>query len=85
MNTPLGRHGLIGLAVGATAGLGLIAFLIYREMSRRKAQKAVPLSRDAPPLLDRPNGAALLREALDAQGECDAAPAWLSHIHRHAV
>uniref|UniRef100_A0A3Q3GLV6 Regulator of microtubule dynamics protein 3 n=1 Tax=Labrus bergylta TaxID=56723 RepID=A0A3Q3GLV6_9LABR len=41
MSTPLGRTGLIGLAVGATAGLGLIAFLIYREISRRKSQSLV--------------------------------------------
>uniref|UniRef100_A0A671U0U0 Regulator of microtubule dynamics protein 3 n=1 Tax=Sparus aurata TaxID=8175 RepID=A0A671U0U0_SPAAU len=37
----LGRNGLIGLAVGATAGLGLIAFIIYREIRRRKSQSVV--------------------------------------------
>uniref|UniRef100_UPI0037E8C25A regulator of microtubule dynamics protein 3 n=1 Tax=Semicossyphus pulcher TaxID=241346 RepID=UPI0037E8C25A len=67
MNTPLGRNGLIGLAVGATAGLGLIAFLIYREISRRKSQSLVLEARTAPRLLDGVDGAALLRDVLDAQ------------------
>ncbi|CAJ1077517.1 regulator of microtubule dynamics protein 3 isoform X1 [Xyrichtys novacula] len=71
MNTPLGRNGLIGLAVGATAGLGLIAFLIYREISRRKSQtllmEARTAPRLAPRLLEGVDGGALLREALDAQ------------------
>uniref|UniRef100_A0A3B4ZYI5 Regulator of microtubule dynamics protein 3 n=1 Tax=Stegastes partitus TaxID=144197 RepID=A0A3B4ZYI5_9TELE len=42
-----GRNGLIGLAVGATAGLGLIAFIIYKEMSRRRSQKLVMEARPA--------------------------------------
>ncbi|XP_044025593.1 regulator of microtubule dynamics protein 3 isoform X3 [Siniperca chuatsi] len=67
MNTPLGRNGLIGLAVGATAGLGLIAFLIYREISRRKPQRVVLEAQPAPRLFDGADGAALLRETLDAQ------------------
>ncbi|KAM9339364.1 regulator of microtubule dynamics protein 3 isoform 1-T1 [Symphorus nematophorus] len=67
MNMPLGRNGLIGLAVGATAGLGLIAFIIYREISRRKAQRVVLEARPAPRLFDGPDGATLLRETLDAQ------------------
>ncbi|KAF7658361.1 hypothetical protein LDENG_00013500 [Lucifuga dentata] len=36
MNASLGRNGLIGLAVGATAGLGLIAFVIYKEITKRR-------------------------------------------------
>lgn len=68
MNMPLGRNGFIGLAVGATAGLGLIAFIIYREMSRRKSQRAVMEARPAPRLFDASDGAALLRDTLDAQG-----------------
>ncbi|XP_034555693.1 regulator of microtubule dynamics protein 3 [Notolabrus celidotus] len=67
MNTPLGRNGLIGLAVGATAGLGLIAFLIYKEISRRKSQSLVQEARTAPRLLEGVDGAALLLEALDPQ------------------
>uniref|UniRef100_A0A3B4YIC8 Regulator of microtubule dynamics 3 n=1 Tax=Seriola lalandi dorsalis TaxID=1841481 RepID=A0A3B4YIC8_SERLL len=47
MNTPLGRNGFIGLAVGATAGLGLIAFIIYREISKRKSQRLVLEARPA--------------------------------------
>ncbi|XP_034384145.1 regulator of microtubule dynamics protein 3 [Cyclopterus lumpus] len=38
MTAPLGRSGLIGLAVGATAGCGLIALIIYREISRRRSR-----------------------------------------------
>ncbi|XP_022593748.1 regulator of microtubule dynamics protein 3 [Seriola dumerili] len=67
MNTPLGRNGFIGLAVGATAGLGLIAFIIYREISKRKSQRLVLEARPAARLFDGADGAALLREALDAQ------------------
>ncbi|KAM7367521.1 hypothetical protein PAMP_013812 [Pampus punctatissimus] len=67
MNTPLGRNGLIGLAVGATAGLGLIAFIIYKEISRRRCQRLQLEARPAPCLLDGPDAAALLRETLDAQ------------------
>lgn len=59
---------MIGLAVGATAGLGLIAFIIYREISRRKSQKLVLEARPAPRLFDGADGAALLRETQDAQG-----------------
>ncbi|XP_070781941.1 regulator of microtubule dynamics protein 3 [Enoplosus armatus] len=67
MNTPLGRNGLIGLAVGATAGLGLIAFIIYREISRRKSQRVMLEAQPAARLFDGADGAALLRETLDAQ------------------
>uniref|UniRef100_A0A3P8RMX5 Regulator of microtubule dynamics protein 3 n=1 Tax=Amphiprion percula TaxID=161767 RepID=A0A3P8RMX5_AMPPE len=67
MNTPLGRNGLIGLAVGATAGLGLIAFIIYKEVSKRRSQKLAMEARPAPRLLDGPDGAALLGKTLDAQ------------------
>ncbi|XP_041813995.1 regulator of microtubule dynamics protein 3 [Chelmon rostratus] len=69
MNTPLGKNGLIGLAVGATAGLGLIAFLIFREVRRRKSQTVVLEARPAPRLFDGADGAALLREVLDAEEE----------------
>ncbi|XP_035534346.1 regulator of microtubule dynamics protein 3 isoform X2 [Morone saxatilis] len=67
MNAPLGRNGLIGLAVGATAGLGLIAFIIYREISRRKSQRVALEARPAPRLFDGADGATLLRDTLDAQ------------------
>lgn len=65
---PLGRNGLIGLAVGATAGLGLIAFIIYREISKRRPQRMAMESRPVPRLLDQADGAVLLRATLDAQG-----------------
>lgn len=69
MNASLGRNGLIGLAVGATAGLGLIAFIIYREVRRRKCPaltvEALPV---LPQPMDQADGAALmLREALEEQ------------------
>lgn len=64
MNTSVGRNGLIGLAVGASAAFGFIAFIIYREMKSRKAQRMVLQPRAAPQLLD----AALLRDVHDAQG-----------------
>ncbi|XP_070705331.1 regulator of microtubule dynamics protein 3 [Pempheris klunzingeri] len=67
MNTPLGRNGLIGLAVGATAGLGLIAFIIYREVSKRKSQRLGLEVMPAPRLFDGADGASLLLETLDAQ------------------
>ncbi|XP_044232934.1 regulator of microtubule dynamics protein 3 [Thunnus albacares] len=67
MNTPLGRNGLIGLAVGATAGLGLIAFIIYKEISKRRCQRLLLEARPAPCLYDGADGAALLRDTLDAQ------------------
>lgn len=64
MNTSLGRNGLIGLAVGASAGLGLIAFIVYREIRRRKSQWMILEARPAPLLFE----AAPLRETHDAQG-----------------
>ncbi|XP_073348753.1 regulator of microtubule dynamics protein 3 isoform X2 [Pagrus major] len=67
MNMPLGRNGLIGLAVGATAGLGLIAVIIYREIRRRRSQRVVLEARTLPRLFDGGDGAALLQETLDAQ------------------
>lgn len=68
MNAPLGRNGLIGLAVGASAGLGLIAFIIYREIRRRKSQWMVLEARPAPRLFEAAGGAAPLRGTHDAPG-----------------
>lgn len=68
MNTPLGRNGLIGLAVGATAGLGLIAIIIYREIRRRESQRMALEARPAPQLFDAEDRAALLLDTHDAQG-----------------
>nr|XP_020467146.1 regulator of microtubule dynamics protein 3 [Monopterus albus] len=52
MNTPLGRNGLIGLAVGATVGLGMIALIIYREISKRRSHRLVKTACSVPLLLD---------------------------------
>lgn len=68
MNTPLGRNGLIGLAVGATAGLGLIAFIIFKEISKRRSRRVVLEAHPAVRLFDGTDGAALLQEAMDARG-----------------
>ncbi|KAF1376250.1 hypothetical protein PFLUV_G00208880 [Perca fluviatilis] len=67
MNTPLGRNGLIGLAVGATAGCGLIAFIIYKEIVRRRSQRLVVEARPDSRLFDGVDKAVLLRDAMDAQ------------------
>lgn len=69
MSIPLGRNGWIGLAAGATAGLGLIAFIIYKEI-RRTRTPLEPLSRSraAPQPLGRAGGGASPQEPLDAQG-----------------
>lgn len=37
MNT-FGKNGLIGLGIGATAGAGVVGFLIYKEVSRKRNQ-----------------------------------------------
>ncbi|KAJ0026735.1 hypothetical protein NQD34_017735 [Periophthalmus magnuspinnatus] len=63
MNSSLGRNGLIGLLVGATAGLGVIAFIIYREVRRRSPRLAVA----AQTALPRP------MEKVEAQQEALAA------------
>lgn len=65
---PLGKNGVIALAVGATAGVGLIAFIIYREVRRRQRQRMALEARPAPRLFDAADVAALLRETQDAQG-----------------
>ncbi|KAK7907529.1 hypothetical protein WMY93_016141 [Mugilogobius chulae] len=71
----LGKNGLIGLAVGATAGLGLIAYIIYREVSRRRSPMVVVA---AQPVLhngqagDGEQAALMLRDALDDQQEVEA-------------
>ncbi|XP_069017641.1 regulator of microtubule dynamics protein 3-like isoform X2 [Embiotoca jacksoni] len=67
MNTHLGRNSLIGLAVGATAGLGLIALMIYREVSRRRTQSLVLEAWPPARLCDGADGASLLPETLDAE------------------
>ncbi|XP_059897326.1 regulator of microtubule dynamics protein 3 isoform X1 [Gadus macrocephalus] len=45
----LGRKGLVGLAVGATAGLGLIALIIYQEVRRRRSRCQQEVLQNAPP------------------------------------
>lgn len=68
MNTWLGRNGLIGLAVGASAAFGFIAFIIYREKKSRKTQRMMLQPRPASQQFDLTDGATLLRDTHDAQG-----------------
>ncbi|XP_033847155.1 regulator of microtubule dynamics protein 3 [Periophthalmus magnuspinnatus] len=68
MNSSLGRNGLIGLLVGATAGLGVIAFIIYREVRRRSPRLAVAAQTALPRPMESGDGAAvMLRNILDDQ------------------
>uniref|UniRef100_A0A1A8DCM0 Regulator of microtubule dynamics protein 3 n=1 Tax=Nothobranchius kadleci TaxID=1051664 RepID=A0A1A8DCM0_NOTKA len=69
MSSPLGRSALIGLAVGATAGLGLIAFVIYREMSRRRSLLSENRYRPTARLINSPDGAAHVPEPQDVHGD----------------
>ncbi|XP_034006435.1 LOW QUALITY PROTEIN: regulator of microtubule dynamics protein 3 [Trematomus bernacchii] len=65
MNAQLGRSGLVGLAVAATAGCGLVAYIIYKEISRIRAQRLVL---EARPPLDGV-GEAVLLGALEAEAQ----------------
>ncbi|XP_028295968.1 regulator of microtubule dynamics protein 3 isoform X2 [Gouania willdenowi] len=73
MNPALGRNGLIGLAVGAAAGLGLMAFIIYRELTQRTRGRSRTRSG---PEARRPGlllGSTLDEHELDAQLQALAA------------
>ncbi|XP_075872434.1 regulator of microtubule dynamics protein 3 isoform X3 [Nelusetta ayraudi] len=72
---PLGRNGLIGMAVAGTAGLGLIALIVYREVRRRRSQRVALVTGRTSRLLDTAELAALLRENHDPQGQAAAAAA----------
>ncbi|XP_053743639.1 regulator of microtubule dynamics protein 3-like isoform X1 [Synchiropus splendidus] len=61
------RTRVVGLAIGATAGLGLLAFIIYREVKRRRRQRPMLDTRTHTRLCDAADGAALLQDTLDAQ------------------
>lgn len=66
---PLGRNGLIGLAVAGTAGLGLIAIIIYREVRRKRSQRVALDTGQTSRLFDAAEVAALLRETNDSLGQ----------------
>lgn len=60
---------MIGLAVGATAGLGLIVFMIYKEVNRRRSQRMYLEAGPPARLSNSTDGPALLLlESLDARG-----------------
>lgn len=81
---PLGKNGLIGLAVAGTAGLGLIAFIIYREVRRKRSQRVALESGRTSRLLDATEVAAMLRESHDSvgHGECRTAAAFTFTLTR---
>uniref|UniRef100_A0AAV2KCG8 Uncharacterized protein n=1 Tax=Knipowitschia caucasica TaxID=637954 RepID=A0AAV2KCG8_KNICA len=60
MHRALGRSGLVGLAVGATAGLGLLALIIYRGMRRRCPALSAPAEEEV-------TGERRLMDGLEAQ------------------
>lgn len=66
---PLGRNSLIGLAVAGTAGLGLIAIIIYREVRRKRSQRVALEARRTSRLLDAAEVTALLRESQASLGQ----------------
>ncbi|XP_010880621.1 regulator of microtubule dynamics protein 3 [Esox lucius] len=53
---PIGRNGMIGLCIGATAGVGLVTFIIYKEVSRRRSKTLVLQTNTPEYLIDSPNG-----------------------------
>lgn len=74
---PLGRNGLIGMAVAGTAGLGLIALIVYREVRRRRSQRVALEGGRTSRLLDTAEVATLLRENHEplGHGGCHTAAA----------
>ncbi|XP_047429087.1 regulator of microtubule dynamics protein 3 isoform X2 [Mugil cephalus] len=58
MNSSLRGNRLVGLAVGASIGFGLMALIIYRQISKKKCQRLV--------LEARPGQSTLLQETTDA-------------------
>lgn len=47
MNT-FGKNGLIGLGIGATAGAGVVGFLLYKEITRRQNEDTSDLAQASP-------------------------------------
>ncbi|XP_055741052.1 regulator of microtubule dynamics protein 3 [Salvelinus fontinalis] len=64
---PLGRNWMIGLGVGATAGVGLITLIIYKEISRRRSQTLLLQTNPPEYLIDSPDGAPLQMESLEQE------------------
>lgn len=62
---PLGRNWMIGLGVGATAGVGLITFIIYKEISRKRSQTLLLHTNPPEYLIDSPDGTPLQIESLE--------------------
>ncbi|XP_028253866.1 regulator of microtubule dynamics protein 3 isoform X2 [Parambassis ranga] len=65
MKTPFGRTGLIGLAIGSTAGLVVVALIIYRRIIRRKSHRVVLEPRPAPRLVDTESEETLVQQTLN--------------------
>ncbi|XP_029532472.1 regulator of microtubule dynamics protein 3 [Oncorhynchus nerka] len=64
---PLGRNWMIGLGVGATAGVGLITLIIYKEISRRRSQTLLLHTNPPEYLIDSPDGTPLQIESLEQE------------------
>ncbi|XP_029605600.1 regulator of microtubule dynamics protein 3 [Salmo trutta] len=62
---PLGRNWMIGLGVGATAGVSLITLIIYKEMSRRRSQTLLLQTNPPEYLIDSPDGTPIQMESLE--------------------
>lgn len=58
---------MIGLGVGATAGVGLITLIIYKEMSRRRSQTLLLQTNPPGYLIDSPDGTPLQMESLEQE------------------
>lgn len=78
---PLGRNSLIGLAVAGTAGLGLIAIIIYREVRRKRSQRVALEAGGASRVLDAAEMTALLRESRDSLGQGGCCCCLHFHFH----
>lgn len=60
MSASWGRNGMIAVGVGATAGTGLIAFIIYKQVNRRRSQRSPPRLSPPPKRTEITDGGALL-------------------------
>lgn len=79
INAPLGRNGLIGVAVGASAGLGLIAFIVYKGLMRTRRRLEAPYAASRQP---EARDTAPASRLSSSSGE---AVLFLDHLEAHEV
>ncbi|XP_036406269.1 regulator of microtubule dynamics protein 3-like isoform X2 [Megalops cyprinoides] len=70
-----GRSAWIGLGVGTTAGIGLVLFIIYKEMKRRISQRLSIQNNSDTFCTDGPSAAIADSQVPMAQGSLPGAPA----------